>query len=61
VKEIEVIIDKDGNVTVEAVGFKGKACAAATKAIEEALGKVTSSKKKPEFNQQDHVKVGAGK
>jgi Protein of unknown function (DUF2997) len=39
-------------VKIEAVGFKGKGCEAATKAIEEALGIVKDRKKKPEYNQQ---------
>lgn len=51
-KQIEIIINPDGTTEVAAVGFKGKTCEAATKAIEEALGKVTSTKKTPEWYQQ---------
>ena len=51
-KSIEIDIDTNGGVQIEAIGFKGKGCEAATKAIEEALGTTTSRKKKPEYHQQ---------
>lgn len=50
-KSIEVTISPTGEVAVEAVGFKGGACEAATKAIEEALGTVSDRKIKPEHHQ----------
>ena len=52
-KQIIVTIDLDGNATVEAVGFNGKGCKDATKAIEEAVGTVTNVKQKPEFYRQE--------
>lgn len=51
-KSIEIEFAENGDVKIEAVGFKGKGCEAATKAIEEALGNVKDRKKKPEYNQQ---------
>lgn len=54
-KSVEIIITPDGNVAIEAVGFKGKGCEKATKAFEEALGKVKSSTKKPEYHQTETV------
>ena len=48
-KTIEVIVTEDAIITVEAIGFHGKGCEKATKALEEALGKVVKRDKKPEF------------
>jgi len=45
-----VTVDPDGNIKIDAVGFKGKACQI-TKVIEEALGTVKSDTKKPEYFQ----------
>ena len=52
-KSIEVTIKTDGKVEIEAIGFKGGACEKATQAIEQALGTVSTRKKKPEFYQQN--------
>ena len=48
-KHIIVEIDLDGNIVVDAVGFKGAECEKATKAIEDALGMKTGGTKKPEY------------
>lgn len=49
-ESIEVTIGPDGTVQVEAVGYKGNDCLAATKFIESALGLETKSKKfKPDY------------
>ena len=50
-KTIEIIIAPSGQLTIEAVGFKGADCEQATRFIEEALGTKTRSVKKPEFYQ----------
>ena len=47
-RRILVRVAPDGALTVEAEGFQGKGCEAATQAIEQALGKRTSRKLKPE-------------
>ncbi|EIQ01081.1 Protein of unknown function (DUF2997) [Opitutaceae bacterium TAV1] len=53
----------DGQVELEAKGFKGGACEAATKAFEEVLGGTVSNKKrKTEYYEKEpvvHLKAGA--
>lgn len=51
-KRILVRIGTSGEITVEAAGFKGNGCEAATKAIEEALGKTGTHTRKPDFWRQ---------
>lgn len=46
--KVEIVIDKKGGVEIKASGFKGTACEAATREIEEALGTVSDRKKTPE-------------
>jgi len=55
-KTIEVTIGPDGKFSVEAHGFKGTTCHAATKAFEEALGEVQSSRRTAEFFQAETTK-----
>lgn len=50
-KQLIVTATPTGQVTVEAAGFKGKGCAAASEFLTKALGTATSVKHKPEFNQ----------
>jgi len=52
VAEIEIIVSKDGTVTVEAKGVVGASCMDLTGAIEEALGSVESRSCKTEFYEQ---------
>jgi hypothetical protein len=52
-KSIKITIDEDASIEVEAVGFKGKACEQATAALIKALGTTVSSKKKPEYRQEE--------
>ncbi len=47
-RRILVRVAPDGALTVEADGFQGKGCEAATRAIEEALGKRSGRTLKPE-------------
>lgn len=51
-KKIVVEIDKEGNARIEAIGFTGPACEAATKFVEEALGGKVSRNKKKEYTQR---------
>jgi hypothetical protein len=54
-KAITIDIDTEGQVTIEATGFKGSACEKATAEIEKALGTVASRKKKPEYTAQSNT------
>ena len=51
-QSIEVIVTPQGEIVIEAIGFKGGACEKATAAIEQALGVARAKRRKPEFNQQ---------
>lgn len=52
-KQIILTISPDGSETkVEAVGFVGAECLAATAALEAALGAVADRNIKPEFHQK---------
>jgi hypothetical protein len=46
---IEVIVSPIGDISINSLGFKGADCEKATKALEEALGVVSSRVKKPEY------------
>jgi len=48
-RRIHVRVSPLGEITVEAEGFRGKGCEAATKAIEEALGTRRGRIRKAEF------------
>lgn len=52
-RSIHVRVSPAGEITVEAQGFTGRGCEAATAAIEEALGKVSAKTRKPEFWRQE--------
>ena len=51
-RKIHVRITSAGDITVEAEGFHGKGCEAATKAIEVALGKAGTRTRKPDYWRQ---------
>jgi hypothetical protein len=53
-RQIRVRVSPTGEIRVEAYGFKGEGCEAATKAIEEALGKKVRSVRKGDFFIQGH-------
>lgn len=57
-KKIVVEIDEEGNAKIEAFGFTGPACDAATKFVEEALGGKVSKTRKKEYTQ--HVQGNQG-
>jgi len=50
-KTIVIIVSPMGDISIDAVGFKGPDCEQATKFLEEALGVVGKKVKKPEYHQ----------
>ena len=48
---IEVLISAAGEVHIEAAGYEGAGCEAATRFLEEALGAAEKRTRKPEFYQ----------
>ena len=46
---IEIIVSPKGDISIDAVGFKGPDCEKATRALEEALGVVQQRVNKPEY------------
>ena len=64
-RRIHVRVTPTGEITVEAEGFQGKGCEAATKAIEDALGKTRERTRKPDFwrqsqRHQNNQQLGEG-
>ena len=56
-KEIEIIIDDDGKIIVDQVGYKGNSCSGDIKDILNAMGKKEKVKKKIEFNSGQNVNI----
>ena len=50
-RAIEIIVDAQGGLKIDAVNFRGPDCEQATRFLEEALGTVTNKRKKPEYYQ----------
>ncbi|NLF99784.1 MAG: DUF2997 domain-containing protein [Lentisphaerae bacterium] len=51
-KTIEVVVGTQGEIKIDAVGFKGADCEKATAFLEKALGTVKTRQKKPEYHQR---------
>lgn len=49
---LEIMVDPQGNSRVETKGFAGATCRAASRFLEEALGRSTGERLTPEFYQQ---------
>ena len=49
-QEIDIVIEPNGDVTVEGKGIVGPECETLTKEIEQALGSVQKRVKKPEYH-----------
>ena len=50
-RTIEITVSPMGDISIDAVGFKGPDCEKATRFLEEALGVVGKKVKKPEYHQ----------
>lgn len=53
---IEVIVSPQGDITIDAIGFKGADCAQATAYLEKALGVAGQRNQKPEYQQHRETK-----
>jgi hypothetical protein len=49
-RTIDIIVSPQGDISINAIGFKGAGCEKATRAMEEALGAVSHRVKKPEYD-----------
>lgn len=47
---IEIIVSPNGEIQIDALGFKGADCEQATRYLEEALGVVDTRVKKPHYH-----------
>lgn len=59
-KSIRVIVEEDGSITSEAIGFKGKGCDKVLNELAKALGTVKSRKDKPEYFQSTAAQQKVG-
>ena len=53
---IEVLVSPTGEITIDAVGFKGADCEQATKYLEDALGCEKQKQRKPEYHRRHATK-----
>jgi hypothetical protein len=62
-RSIEVTVSPAGVIQIDAQGFQGPDCEAATRYLEEALGTIGTRTKKPEYHQRtvNHQKQTIGK
>ena len=51
-RSIEVIVQPDGQVAIEAMGFTGADCEKATAFLEQVLGVIQNRRKKPEYHKR---------
>ena len=54
-RSIDVIVNVDGSLIIDAVGFKGPACDKATRFLEEALGQIAGKQRKPAYNERNQT------
>ena len=59
-KTIEIIVQPDGSLKIEAVGFQGPDCEKATAFLEKALGQTKAREKKPEYYRRARVQQQVG-
>lgn len=59
-EEVEVTIDREGNVTFDVRGVKGKSCENLTRKLEEGFGKVTRRRHKASYFQKEQNRLRQG-
>lgn len=56
-KKIKFIIDEDGTISIDQIGFEGKECSGKINDIIKALGDEKKVSKKPEYFQDNEIKI----
>ena len=51
--ELDIVIDENGNISVQVQGVSGPECIALTKDLEEALGQVTERRKTAAYYEEE--------
>ena len=59
-RTIEIIIGLQGEIKIDAIGFKGPDCEKATEFLQKALGVVVGKTKKPEYHQRTQQRQSLG-
>lgn len=59
-KQITIQVSTEGEITIEAVGYRGASCEQATRALEKALGVPGKRTRKPDFFQGNNQQQKAG-
>ena len=54
---IEIVVSPAGEIQIEAIGFKGPDCEAATQFLEQCLGTTKEKHSKPEYHQSNRLKA----
>ena len=54
-KTIELTVEPNGQINIEAVGFSGPDCEKATAFLEQVLGKATHKRHTPDYYRRTHV------
>lgn len=56
-RSIEVIVNVDGSLVIDAIGFKGPECDKATRFLEDALGQIASKQHKPAYSERNRTQT----
>ena len=56
-RTVEILVSPMGDISIDAIGFKGADCEKATAYLEQALGVVAAKTKKPEYRQTAATKA----
>lgn len=56
-KEIEIIIENDGTISAEQLGWEGKGCHGAIDDLIKELGKEVKNKKTQEYYKEEKVRI----